>query len=146
MDAHPDEREAWLQKAKEANAMALQLNVPRYDRQWLPVTHYHRGLILAYSGAPLEDQLAEFLESVNYSQDFALALRSTGIVYYQMAKTEVNSVRQRELAEHALSYLRLAFEASNDDVNSRQDRLELLLLLKSNFPELPIAELEGIDG
>lgn len=136
------DRDELLEKARLANEEVFQLDIPRYELPWLSVAHYYRGLILAYSDAPLKEQLAEFLEAVNTSSNYARALRSTGVVYFELALEETNEVRKIELASKALHYFREYFAASDDNATLRRDRSYLLSMLKKQFAMLSVYEIE----
>jgi hypothetical protein len=145
-NALPDEKEAWLEKAQSVNEKVFNLNVPSHERGWLGVAHYYKGLTQAYSGASLESQLSEFLKAVSTSLNYSKALRSTGVVYYQMSMQEADPVKRAELSRQSLFYLRRYFATRSNDSGARAEQLEILGILKKNFPDLDIQVIETVSG
>jgi len=145
-NALPDDKEIWLQKAQSVNEKVFDFDVSSHESDWLAVAHYNRGLIRAFSGAPLESQLTEFLEAVHSSVNFSKALRSTGVVYYQMAIKETDLVKRAELARQSLFYLRGHFKTRHNDSRARPEQLNILGRLKNDFPDLVIQEIETASG
>ncbi|MFT5611656.1 MAG: hypothetical protein ACI9LU_002161 [Polaribacter sp.] len=145
-NALPDKKEAWLEKAQSVNEKVFNLNVPSHERGWLGVAHYYKGLTQAYSGASLESQLSEFLKAVSTSLNYSKALRSTGVVYYQMSMQEADPVKRAELSRQSLFYLRRYFATRSNDSGARAEQLEILGILNKNFPDLDIQVIETVSG
>ena len=141
-DSSPGNRAIWLEKARAVNEEVFALDVPRHEQSWLPVAYYYKGLILAYSNAPLEAQLQAFLQAVDSSTGFSRALRSTGVIYYQLATRETNPERRKELAKTALDYMRMYFESDENSQRARREQRDMLQRLNREFPDLAIPEIE----
>ena len=81
--------------------------------------------------------------AVESSTGFSLALRSTGVVYYQLAIRETDPRRRLELARNALDYLERHFDSARKNSRLREKRREMLGRLNREFPEVSVSVVEA---
>lgn len=128
------ERMAWLAKAEKANTRAFELELQPHEMAWLPVAHYNRGLVYAYSNAPLNTQLREFLIAATTSRGFHRAERSTGVVYYQMAQEAESLEAQHKLLGESIFWFAQSFSSQGNTMSVRSEKRTLSEQIKRDFP------------
>jgi hypothetical protein len=141
--AFKGKKEEWLTKAAVTNAQTFRLEIPKHEQHWLAVTHYYKGLIMAYSKEPLESQLAEFESALGYSNPFPDVLWSIGFVYLQLAQGEADTQKRINHARMSLNFFEQHFEIMETSARSTKQKQDIYRMFRAEYPELFAAKTNG---